>query len=278
MKPSGNSSQGSKSTARLGLTVGAVLFIGGVVAYFMTRSSNPNVVSNADLVTYYEPGAYVRDVENLRMKHHLDEEVAVEDINRYYDVHEKERFAKMHEAPHDRHINTFRVLQRLGIKEGMRVLEMGCGNGVTTNFIYNTLTKNVDGVDLNPNHINDAIAHAAGPGMNFHVGDMRTLNLGKQFDVITMVDSFEHIQEHDWDQVMNVLNRHSHVGTLVYISIPAPEYQISMYETHAYKRQAVDEIVTFGPLITTMWSHNFAIRHLNYWHAARADLVFVYEE
>ena len=65
------------------------------------------------------------------------------------------------------------------------LLDVACGTGLHLALMRESYT--VEGVDLDPGLLE--IARARLPDVPFHLGDMRTFNLGRQFDVVTCLFS-----------------------------------------------------------------------------------------
>jgi ubiquinone/menaquinone biosynthesis C-methylase UbiE len=89
------------------------------------------------------------------------------------------------------------VLAGIGLVEGKRVLELGCGGG----FFANELTKRgakVSGVDYAVAGIN--FARCRYPQLDLHVGSAYELPLlfeAESFDVVTLLDVIEHMSDHE---------------------------------------------------------------------------------
>lgn len=191
-------------------------------------------------------------------------------IEEYYNV----RNSKTKMDP--RHQHSFSVLKKLmHVGHDDRVLELGCGNGISSRFIHNELkSREVVGVDLSSNRI--ATARAQVPGVEFMQHDITTLRLpGRTFTVLTQIDSFEHIPRERWDNLFTVWNLHSTVGSRVYLSMPAPEYQLSHYELGIGDMQPVDEVVWPSQLTIAAERRGWSLRYLNYWNRARMDVIMV---
>lgn len=79
-----------------------------------------------------------------------------------------------------------RFIAELALKSGGRLLDVGCATG---SFCRLMRHRGVDaeGVDINPRFI-DA-ARGKDPSSVFYVGDMRTLALGKTFDLVACLGS-----------------------------------------------------------------------------------------
>jgi SAM-dependent methyltransferase len=73
------------------------------------------------------------------------------------------------------------------------VLEIGCGRGLTGELLERRLGCRVTGVELNPEVARDAARrlHAV------HQGDVQTLDLAGEFDVVLALELFEHLTDNE---------------------------------------------------------------------------------
>jgi SAM-dependent methyltransferase len=194
------------------------------------------------------------------------------EIEPYYNSNRSHHATK----PAPRHRHSFSVLKNLmHIGRADRVLELGCGNGISSRFIQRELkSREVVGVDLS--HYFIQTAREKVPGVEFMQHDITTLRLpGRTFTVLTQIDSFEHIPRGRWEALFTVWNLHSTVGTRVYLSMPAPEYQLAHYELGIGEMQPVDEVVWPSQLTSAAERRGWSLRYLNYWNRARVDLIMV---
>jgi len=82
------------------------------------------------------------------------------------------------------------VLQRTGVKTGMRYLDAGCGAGMAAQIAAG-LGAHVSGIDAAEELL--VIARERTPNGDFRLGDLETLPFGdKGFDVITGFNSFQY--------------------------------------------------------------------------------------
>src|SRR5688500_10199856 len=65
------------------------------------------------------------------------------------------------------------------------LLDVACGTGHHLSHLRSWYS--VEGVDVEPSLL--AVAKERLPGVPFHLGDMRTFNLGRRFDVVTCLFS-----------------------------------------------------------------------------------------
>ena len=116
-----------------------------------------------------------------------------------------------------------RVLRDVGLKPGMRVLDLACGPGVVTALLAETVTPaDVIGVDLSEDLLNEARAYLKGRGTDnatFQQGDVYSLDesLGL-FDFIYTRFLFQHLADPK-QALSKILPRLSPGGRLCVVDI-----------------------------------------------------------
>ena len=90
------------------------------------------------------------------------------------------------------------------------VLDLGCGSGHPIGAYLAARGCEPTGVDAAPEMI--ALWQAALPGRSWHVGDMRSLALGRSFDGILAWNSFFHLCPDDQRRMFPVFRRHAAPG------------------------------------------------------------------
>ncbi len=88
------------------------------------------------------------------------------------------------------HLN--HLIQVTGMRAGLRALDLGCGNGGISEYIASQSSAHVTGIDLAPEAIRQAWAHAqAKPDLlRFQVMDIARLDFPEEcFDVILAIDT-----------------------------------------------------------------------------------------
>jgi 2-polyprenyl-3-methyl-5-hydroxy-6-metoxy-1,4-benzoquinol methylase len=82
------------------------------------------------------------------------------------------------------------------LQPGMRVLDVGCGNGVMDRKIAESLDGiRLIGIELNPQNYEWARENSAHPNVEYVNADALTYDFGESFDVVTLSNVLEHIED-----------------------------------------------------------------------------------
>lgn len=190
-------------------------------------------------VEYSEEASY--DISHLPANIDKDESEVEEYYNDFLDYLKKDREEHIN-ARHTYLKNRFSTI----IKPQDSVLDLGCGIGITTEFIKKMGVKKVIGVDLSPKLIE--YAKKTVEDINFIVHDITNLDLHEKFDVITLCDVMEHVPQDKYYDLFHVIKKHLKKEGIVYISIPDPKYQEF---TKVYRKedlQIIDNTITFADI------------------------------
>ena len=164
------------------------------------------------------------------------------------------------ERPNPRHEYIKKRLDQI-IQPGKEVLDLGCGIGITTEHIVGLGAKKVVGVDLSSKLI--SFAKKSVPQAKFIEKDITKIELNKTFDVITLVDVIEHIPEERYEDLFATLELHAHEKTIVYLSVPDPQW-IEFVRTHRpEKLQIIDNCVHNLTLLELSRKHGFILYFFN---------------
>jgi glycosyltransferase involved in cell wall biosynthesis/SAM-dependent methyltransferase len=142
-----------------------------------------------------------------------------------------------------------RIKQRLRelIAPRDSVLDLGCGVGISTAFIRSLGVRDLLGVDFAPELIQSA--QREHPGIEFRVADVAQLDCGRSFDFIVLADVVEHVPAERYPALFEVLSRHSHPDTLVWMSIPDPDWIELMRAHRPEQLQIIDNAVRMRALL-----------------------------
>ena len=105
-----------------------------------------------------------------------------------------------------------------------RILELGAGGGHNLSNLTNSFDATA--VDISPDMLN--LSRRLNPGVQHHVGDMRTLRLSKTFDAVLIHDAIGHmLTEDDLRATFATAKAHLGPGGLLLI---APEWVTEEFE------------------------------------------------
>ncbi len=102
--------------------------------------------------------------------------------------------------------------RKLGIKPGMRVLDVGCGWGGTAKFIAENYQAEVVGITVSQKQAQLAQEHCKGLPVEIRLQDYRSLDEG--FDRILSIGMFEHVGCKNYQAYMRAVRRNLKDGGL----------------------------------------------------------------
>jgi SAM-dependent methyltransferase len=130
-------------------------------------------------------------------------------------------------------------------RQGLRILDIGCGAGVMTDFL--TRYGSVTGVDFSRPAIQ--LAEALSPRSRFRAGRIEDLDAEARFDLITLFDVLEHIpRDQRADFLAGVRSRLAEWGSIL-ASTPHPTNNRWLAEHRPQVLQVVDEPVELADVI-----------------------------
>lgn len=188
--------------------------------------------------------------------------ISQEQIKDYYDNF-LDKLKKDHERENPRHVRVKQALKNI-IKPYMKVLDIGCGTGITSVFM-GEMGADVLGVDISDKLIEFARENSSHlTNVKYIAEDVTRLWFkDKRFDAITIIDSMEHISRSDFILLMDVIAKHSKKDTIIYLNIPDSRYQRYMRKNHPDRLQIIDEdynsdylISNFGRIGFEIWQYS----------------------
>jgi len=145
-----------------------------------------------------------------------------------------------HVRENTRHIRIKNDLKNI-IKEGMKVLDLGCGTGITTKYIVELGAK-VTGIDISPKLIEFARENSNHENIEYLIHDITDFNPGKKtFDAICLIDIMEHIPIEKIPKLIKNIKKCSHKNTIIYLNIPDARLQLWMKKNKPGRLQIIDE-------------------------------------
>jgi len=131
---------------------------------------------------------------------------------RHYDLHGWDWYAPTFGS------RLLALLEEQGVPAGASVLDAGCGTGSLALLLAGR-GYSVTGVDLSSAMIARARAKDAGSDVDWRVGDLASLELGRTFDaIVSVADVFNHLPSlDDWEASLRRLQSHLVPGGLLFL-------------------------------------------------------------
>lgn len=98
-----------------------------------------------------------------------------------------------------------RIREKLKLKPGMRVLDIGSGWGELVNYLAIEAEVKVDGITISEEQYDYAQKHKV-EGANFHLVDYRHFHPAYDYDAIVSVGMFEHVNSENYREFMEIVN------------------------------------------------------------------------
>jgi ubiquinone/menaquinone biosynthesis C-methylase UbiE len=119
---------------------------------------------------------------------------------------------------------------------GMTLLDVACGTGLHAGPLAEFYR--VEGLDVAPDML--AVARQKHPGMDFHEGDMRNFDLGKQYDVITcLFSSIGYMKTiAELGQAVGTMTRHLKPGGVLLVE---PWFSLEDWKTGKLHASFIDQ-------------------------------------
>ena len=141
-----------------------------------------------------------------------DRQDAYRGLGRHYDLHGWDWYARTYGA------RLIALLRERGLGSGASILDAGCGTGSLCAMLAQEGFR-MTGVDLSPGMIAQARLKDPDGKVDWQIGDITTLRLGRGFDAaVSVADVFNHLESLDeWELALRGLNDHLRPGGLVCI-------------------------------------------------------------
>ena len=146
-----------------------------------------------------------------------------------------------------------RMMSRYLPKPPGSVLDVGCGTGRDLDVLSRSC-PDVRGVDYLPEMV--AYASAKRPHLPIEVGDMRTVRLGRTFDVVMSLGSalMYALTNDDVARTLDTLAAHAHAGTLLILDI---NNAAGFLGSGAMAQSVETTVSTAGFSVTAVTEHRF---------------------
>lgn len=150
-----------------------------------------------------------------------------------------------------------------------RVLEIGCGIGATSWRMARAWPKaEVIGSDISPISVDVARTCFQLPNLTYRVGRIEEGSLDGVFDLIVMMDVYEHVALQDRARLHRAIKSMLSDESRIVFSVPTPLLQQTMRVSSPQDLQPVDEDVTMGHIVQLAAdtdTHVLYFRELGVW-------------
>ena len=127
-----------------------------------------------------------------------------------------------------------------------KVLDVGCGIGASSDaYLRRRPWCRVDGVDISPENIKTAKRLFERDGLAFHCSDMKDRPTATTYDLIALLDVYEHVPRAEWPMLNALLAECLSPEGSIVAAIPSPLHQQFLAEHQPEALQVVDETVDF---------------------------------
>ncbi len=130
-----------------------------------------------------------------------------------------------------------------------KVLDIGCGIGASSDaYLRRRPWCRVDGVDISPQNIETAKRLFERDGLAFHCSDMQQRPTSTTYDLIALLDVYEHVPRTQWPRFNALLSECLSPEGIVVVAIPSPLHQQYLAQHKPEELQIVDETVDFDDI------------------------------
>lgn len=164
-----------------------------------------------------------------------------------------------------RHRTILRNARRAGLRNGMRVLEIGCGIGTVTSLLAKANTKGfVLGVDISPKSIEHARRNLAKQKhVRFLVSDMSEFRETERFDLVVLPDVIEHIPVEQHPALFATIAAHLAPNGRVLINVPNAELLMYMHKHEPQTLQVIDQPIHLDRLMGVVYDQGLVLEEMH---------------
>ncbi len=175
---------------------------------------------------------------------------SLQEVKLYYDNNTTDKLRDFVEG-NARIERAWSTIERWGPKNPMHILEIGCGIGHVTARLSERWPKaRVTGLDVSPKSLEIARALFRAPGLTFVEGPLAGGMLDGSFDMIVLLDVYEHIVGSEKPALHAALADLLHDNSRVILSFPTPRALVWSRAYHPQTVQPVDEDVDLSAIQT----------------------------
>ncbi|MEO8068059.1 MAG: class I SAM-dependent methyltransferase [Flavobacteriales bacterium] len=155
-----------------------------------------------------------------------------------------------------RHRRIARGARKAGYRDGMNVLEIGCGIGTVTSLLARgNRSGSILAVDISPKSVEEARRNLSGRGnVRFLVSDMSAFQVEQRFDFVVLPDVIEHIPLEQHPALFATLARHLSPDARVVINVPCAQLLEHLHLHDPSVLQVIDQPVHADVLLRNAYA------------------------
>ncbi len=140
----------------------------------------------------------------------------------------------------------WKTLLKFSPSEPSNILEIGCGiGGITHRISRNWPAAKVKGIDISTLSVQIANKLFSSPQTSFVSGELKQDSYNEQFDLIVLMDVYEHICADDRAEMHAALKKMIKDNGRIFLSVPTPHYLKWLEKNKPETIQPVDEYISF---------------------------------
>ena len=171
----------------------------------------------------------------------------------------------------ERHVILVNKLKDIGLNNNSNVLELGCGPGLITAMISDTVKSGaIISSDISPERIANAKAKNKQKNIQFFTSDIFDLQVPNiQFDFITLFDVIEHIPIEKHLELFSYLSEIMTDNTQLLINIPNPLFIEYLKKNDPKLLQIIDQPIYADSIMKNAYSNELILdffKTYGIWH------------
>jgi len=150
------------------------------------------------------------------------------------------------------------------------ILDVGCGIGFTSSeYRRQRPWVHVHGVDISPNNIDVANKRFSSDSIKFSISSLSRAIECDEYDVVALIDVYEHIPRDNWDKFNSVLAECLATDGVLVITTPSELHQQYLAAKNPQGLQMVDETVGLEDMLRLAAALNgklLSYDHVSIWN------------
>lgn len=192
----------------------------------------------------------------------------IEEIQKFYDIETKGKIRDFVEG-NPRVESAFNTILKWGGSPN-NILEIGCGIGYNAFYMKEVWSDaKIIGFDISPKSIEMANALFSNNQITYMQGLFTQTAFGKKFDLIILMDVYEHIADKERLDFDNKLNELLAENGRIILTFPTPKLQSFGWKENPSAMQPVDEDITLEKIqkLASITSTDILLyKKVNIWH------------